>query len=262
VNFRDESLSPALESRLDMNVRLSDLGSEKRKTRFQVIISSPPVLNQLVVEGAGSSLGMDLLADMKIAVNGLHTQSLKDYLATIGISPEAESLTFSCNGQISTQGIEDILDDEFVTFEDQITTGENKTFSVPKTLGVHIDLSDIVLSTDGLANLVLKHITIDANMPDPDTIDFSKIELSEGRAHAWRKANNVLSIAGLQLVGRPKPGNVSGEESQTVSDSRIISENTNSVHENTSTFKWSTDNLSLLDLQFILHDESVSPKTN
>jgi hypothetical protein len=262
VNFRDESLSPALESRLDMNVRLSDLGSEKRKTRFQVIISSPPVLNQLVVEGAGSSLGMDLLADMKIAVNGLHTQSLKDYLATIGISPEAESLTFSCNGQISTQGIEDILDDEFVKIEDKITTAENKTFSVPKTLGVHIDLSDIVLSTDGLANLVLKHIAIDANMPDSDTIDFSKIELSEGRAHAWRKANNVLSMAGLQFVGRSNLGNASSEQSQTASDLRIISENTNSVHENASTFKWSTDNLSLLDLQFILHDESVSPKTN
>ena len=263
VNFRDESLSPALESRLDMNVRLSDLGSEKRKTRFQIILSSPPVLDQLVVEGTGSSLGMDLLADMKLVVNGLHAQSLKDYLATLGISPVAESLAFSCSGQIRTQGIEVTLNDEFRSSEDQITTTEeNETLSVPKVLGAHIELSDIVLTADGLENLALKHVSIDANMPHSDTIYFSKIELSEGRAHAWRQANNVLSTAGLRFVGRSKRGYTPGERSQTAADSPVIGEQTDSVHESTSIFKWSVDKLSLRDLQLVLHDESVLPKTD
>ena len=262
VNFRDESLSPVLNSRLDMNVRLSDLGSEKRKTRFQVTLSSPPVLNQLVAEGTGSSLGMDLIADMKLTVNGLHGRSVKDYLASIGIYPEAENLTFSCNGQIRTQGIENILSDESGISENQKTTKENDALSVPKILGVHIDLSNIVLSVDGLANFVLKRIAIDANMPNSKTIDFSKIELSGGRAHAWRKTNNMLSIAGLRFGGQSNSGNESREQSYTNTTSRSASDKTKSVHEKTSNFKWSTNNLSLQDLQFILHDESVTPKTN
>ena len=263
VNFRDESISPALESRLDMNVRLSDLGSKKRKTRFQVILSSPPVLNQLIVDGTGSSLGMDLLADMDIVVNGLHPQWLKDYMATVGIFPEAKSVMFSCKGQIRTQGIENILEDEFSEPEDRTTlTEDNKPPSVLKTLGVHVDLSDIVLSSDGLAQFVLKHIAIDANMPNFNTIDFSKIELSEGRAHAYRKANNVLSIAGMNFVGQSKPGNVSANRSRPISDSPATDEQTDFNGENTSNFKWSTDNISLQDLQFIFHDESVSPRTN
>ncbi|MBL7188814.1 MAG: DUF748 domain-containing protein [Phycisphaerae bacterium] len=263
ITFRDESVSPVLESRLDVNVRLSDLGSEKRDTRFQVILSSPPVLDQLLVEGTGSSLGMDLIADTKLVLNGLHLRPLKDYLATFGISPDADSLSLACSGQIRTRGIEGILKGELESSPDpEVKAGRSEMPSVPRVLNVHFDMNDVLLSADGLENLALSRLAIDANLPRSDTVDFSKIELVEGRVHAWRRANEALSVAGLQFTGRPEGRDTSREQSHTAADSSIKVKRAEPVQTNTSTFKWSASNLSLRDLQLVLHDESVSPNTD
>ncbi|RPJ29680.1 MAG: DUF748 domain-containing protein, partial [Planctomycetaceae bacterium] len=104
VHFQDNSVTPAFETRLDLNVRLSDLRSDKRKTRFQVILSSPPVLDQLLVEGIGSSDGSDVLADVKVALQGLHPGAVKDYLADLGLVPDGQNLALACTGSVRIQG--------------------------------------------------------------------------------------------------------------------------------------------------------------
>jgi hypothetical protein len=98
------SVTTSFETRLDLNVRLSDLRSDERKTRFQVILSSPPVLDQLLIEGTGSSNGGDLLADVKVALQGLHPGTIKDYLAGLGLAPDAQNLALACAGS-RIQGI-------------------------------------------------------------------------------------------------------------------------------------------------------------
>ena len=262
VAFRDESVSPVLKSRLDVNVRLSDLGYEKRDTRFQAILSSPPVLDQLVVEGTGSSSGMDLIADAKIVLNGLHLRPLKDYLATFGISPDADSLSLACSGQIRTRGIENILKSELGSSQGlEIKATQSETPSVPRALNVHFDMNDVVLSADGLENIALGRLAIDANLPQYGTVDFSKIELVEGRVHAWRRANEVLSVAGLQFTGRPEARNTLEEQLHTAAGSSVTVERARPVSTNTP-MKWSASNLSLRDLQLVLHDESVSPNAD
>ena len=263
VNFRDESVSPAIESRLDMNVRLSDLGSAKRQTRFQIMLSSPPVLDQFVVEGTGSSLGMDLLADVKISLNGLHPPSLKAYLGPLGILPEAESIALTCSGQVRTQGIEGTLVEGIDPSTDPIDSpAEGEKKSVPNKLNVHIDLSDIVLTADSVESFFLERVAIDANLPRSDNINLSNIEVAHGRAHVWKRADNTLSVAGVKLSGESKEKNPPGASFPTSTDLSTTDEKTSTLIKDTSTFEWSIGNLSFNDLTLFYHDESTLPKND
>jgi hypothetical protein len=258
VNFRDESISPVLESRLDMNVRLSDLGSNKRKTRFQVTISSPPILDQFVMEGTGSCKGMDILAEVKLFINGLHPHLINDYMAGLGISPYADSIALRCNGKIQTRGISSILS-ELPISQEQISTQQNKSSLIPRVLNIHSDLSDMVMTADGEENLYLKSITIDANMTNANSIHISKIEMTDGRAQVWKEADNVFSADGLKFSGKSRQSAVAPADSNS---SAVEKEKVISPQKAAQPFECVIDNILLGNLQFIIHDESVSPKTD
>ncbi len=263
VNFRDESVSPVLETRLDMNVRLSDLGSAKRQTRFQITVSSPPVLDQFIVEGTGSSLGMDLLADVKIALNGLHLPALRDYLGSLGITPEAENIALTCSGQIRTQGIAGIVaEDSGLPADAMKSTAESETPLVPRTLNVHMNLGDVAVTADGQESFTLGHVAIDANLPRSHSINLANINVAQGRAHLWKRADNALSIAGVKLAGESNQGRQAGVDVPTSGGPATPVEQTGSVAKDTSTLEWSVGALSFNDLRLVFHDESISPKTD
>lgn len=257
VNFRDESLSPVLVSRLDMNVRLSDLGSDKRKTRFQLILSSRPILDQLVIEGTGSCNGMDLLAEVNIFIEGLHPHLINDYMAGLGISPYAQSIALSCNGNIQTRGIESILNSEIQGSQEQILSQQSNAAPIPKVLNIQSDLSNMVMTADGQENLYLKRIAIDANMANANSIHISKIEMTEGRAQLWKEADNAFSAEGLKFSRQSRQSAAAPADSNSSAAEKIISS-----QKPAQPFEFVVDNVLLGNLQLIIHDESVSPKTD
>ncbi len=259
INFRDESLTPVLVSRLDMNVRLSDLGSDKRKTRFQLILSSRPILDQLVIEGTGSCNGMDLLADVNLFIEGLHPHLINDYMAGLGISPYAQSIALSCNGNIKTRGIESILNSEIQKSQEQILSQQSNAAPIPKVLNIQSDLSNMVMTADGEENLYLKRIAIDANMANANSIHISKIEMTEGRAQLWKEADNAFSAEGLKFSrqSRQSASVPADSISSAVEEEKVISS-----QKTARPFELVVDNVLLGNLQLIIHDESVSPKTD
>jgi hypothetical protein len=259
LNFRDESISPVLESRLDMNVRLSDLGSNKRKTRFQITISSPPVLDQFVMEGTGSCKGMDLLAEVKFFINGLHPHLINDYMAGLGISPYADSIALRCNGKIQTRGISGISNSELQKSQEQILTQQNESAPIPRILNIHSDLSDMVMAADGEENLYLKRITIDANMANANSIHISKIEMTEGHAQLWKDVDNAFSADGLKFSSQSWQNAAAPADSNSpAAEKEMVIASQNPVQP----FEFVVDNVLLGNLQLIIHDESVSPKTD
>ncbi len=259
INFRDESLSPVLESRMDMNVRLSDLGSDKRKTRFQLILSSRPILDQFVIEGTGSCKGMDLLAEVNLFIEGLHPHLINEYMAGLGISPYAESIALSCNGTIQTRGIESILNSEIQKSQEQILSQQSGAAPIPRVLNIKSDLSNMVMTADGEENLYLKRIAIDANMANANSIHISKVEMTEGRAQLWKEADNAFSADGLKFSSQSRQSAAAPADSYS---SAAEKEKVISSQKPAQPFEFVVDNVFLGNLQLIMHDESVSPKTD
>ncbi len=263
VHFQDESVTPVFETRLDLNVRLSDLRSDQRRTRFQVILSSPPVLDQLLVEGMGSSDARDLLADVKVALQGLHPGTVKDYLASLGVVPDAQNLAFACSGSIRVQGarVEEAND---VDSQDEppLAAGEAAVQSSPPTLQVHLESKNAVLTVDGMEQFTLEHVAVDANVPGSGAVRVSKIQVRNGAFHAWRRPTGVLSAAGFQFVGRSQPGSMVKSDVTTGADAVNRQSQAASASAGEAPGAWSLDGVEVRDVRFVLHDESVSPPAN
>jgi hypothetical protein len=256
INFRDQSVTPVFESRLDMNVRLSDLSSKKRNTRFQVTLSCPPILDQIILDGTGSCLGMDLLANMKFAMNSLHPQVIKNYLTDLGIVPNSENINISCNCLLTTKGIERLVNPR------QVTAQKKTSEPIPRILNVQMALSDIALNADNTENYFLKTVAIDANIPQTNDIQIAKIALAGGHAHLWKDTDNAFYTAGLKFSHKTDERQMQSPKRE---DTIVLYEShgqTITADTNTGIFNWSVDDLSLDDLQFIFHDKSISPNTD
>jgi hypothetical protein len=126
-------------------------------------------------------------------------------------------------------------------------------------LNIHSDLSDIVMTADGEENLYLKRITIDANMATAKSIHISTIEMNEGRAQVWKEADNAFSADGLKFSGKSRQNAAAPADSNS---SAAEKEKVISPQKPLQPFECVVDNVLLGDLQLIVHDESVSPKTD
>ncbi|HPY49841.1 MAG TPA: DUF748 domain-containing protein [Sedimentisphaerales bacterium] len=206
LQFRDETVEPVFETQLDLNVRLSDLRSDKRKTRFQILLSSPPVLDQLQIDGTGSAEGRDLLAEVHVALQGLHPDAVKDYLADLGLVPDARNLALSCSGSVRVQGIE-VMDanDAGPVIDETLSSNEIAAAPSSATLQVQLESKNTTVTIDGAEHFVLEHAAVDANVADSGAIRAGRIQIRGGAFHAWRRPAGALSVGGFQFTRRPRP---------------------------------------------------------
>jgi hypothetical protein len=107
-----------------------------------------PVLDQLLVEGIGSSDGRGLLADVWVALQGLHPGTVKDYLAGLGVMPDAQNLALACSGSVRIQGnrVEEANDVDSQG-EQPLAPGEVVVRPSPSTLQVHLESTNAVLTS-------------------------------------------------------------------------------------------------------------------
>ncbi len=233
VRYRDESVTPAFETRLDLNVRLSDLRSDKRRTRFQMILSSPPVLDQFLIEGIGASQARELQADVRVTFQGLHPGAVKDYLAEIGLAPDAQDLAFSWEGSVGIQA--------------HPVPEPNDVQGPPKlALAAHFESKNAALTVDDVKQFTLHRVVVDANVPPTGAVQVSRVQVGDGTLHAWRRANGALSVAGLQWRGGVRAPAAAPPERRTKAAPGV----------------WSVDSVEVRDVRFLLHDEAVTPRTD
>ncbi len=262
VHFQDLSVSPAFETRLDLNVRLSDLRSDKRRTRFQVILSSPPVLDQFLVEGIASSDATGLLADVKVALQGLHPGAVEDYLAGLGLRPDARNVAFTGAGSVQVQAKRVAeANDVVASGEQPHASGETTVQPLPLELQAHFEWQNSILTIDDREDFRLESVVVDANVPGSGAIRVGRVQFSHGTLHAWRRATGVLSAGGLQFVGRP-PSTTSAQPS--AAGAKVVGREgrAGSASAGQTPGAWSLDGIEVRDVHLVFHDESVSPPTD
>lgn len=262
VRFQDKTVAPVFETRLDLNIRLSDLRSDKRKTRFQVILSSPPVLDQFLVEGTGSSDGKELLAEVKVALQGLHPDTVKDYLADLGVVPDARNLALIWSGSARVQERQVELNKDNSQEQQSSPAGEIATESLFPTLQVHLESKSAALTIDGMEHFALEHASVDAELPNSGEVRVGKIQVRRGAVHAWRRDSGALSVGGFQFVGRPrrKPTvapDQTGVSNAGVPDSAGVPPSADKPRK-----AWSLDGVEVSDVRMVLHDQSLSPQSD
>ena len=89
VHIRDRFLTPPVEARLDVNLRVSRLGDPERPTRFALTAASPTFLDILRIEGRASSAGRTLDMTGAFRMEGFHPEPLAPYLKAFGVVPRA-----------------------------------------------------------------------------------------------------------------------------------------------------------------------------
>ena len=259
VRFRDETVSPAFETRLDLNVRLSDLRSDRRQTRFQIILSSPPVLNQLMIEGTGSAEGRDLVADVRVALQGLQPGAAEEYLADLGIVPDARTIGFACDGAVRVEGIQVAEPNEVdPPIEHSLTSGETSLRPSVSALQVHLESKNAVMMIDGAEHFSLRSAVVDANVFDSGVVRVGQIQVGGGAFHVWKRPTGRFSVAGLQFVSRsPRRTETRTDSATTVEEHAGASPSADG-----SAIPWSLDGIGVRDVRFVLHDQSMSPQVD
>ncbi len=85
VHLRDPLLKPALDTDIEMNMRLTGVGSQTEPTRFVMDLNSDPILDALRIEGQATTQNNALDAQVKLNLTGLHLRPLDGYLRLVGL---------------------------------------------------------------------------------------------------------------------------------------------------------------------------------
>jgi hypothetical protein len=191
VRFRDEVVSPAVEARLDMNIRLSDVGSTSRKTAFQMLVSCQPILDHVVLEGVVAAGDRKLDATFSCSGRGLRLEPVRPYLELLGLEPQASTIDFGCT-----------TDAHLALSEPNSPAADANTSpsARPRILHCQADLADLQVVADGLTDLGLGRLSLDASVGPGRVLQIRRIEIADGQAQIRRTRPQGLDVAGLRVV--------------------------------------------------------------
>src|SRR5262249_41666365 len=106
AHLRDHSITPMVDTILDVNVRLADFGSLKRPTQFDLIATAPPLLDVAQINGTGTARGKAVDAKLSVSVRGIHPKPAAGYLTALGLRPSGESISLQMNATVKTEATE------------------------------------------------------------------------------------------------------------------------------------------------------------
>ncbi|MGA2501527.1 MAG: DUF748 domain-containing protein, partial [Tepidisphaeraceae bacterium] len=174
---------PKLDARLEMNVRVSDVGASATPTKFELDVWSDELVDALHVVGEGQSTSNSLQASVQVVLSGLHPKPLAGYIQPFGLKPASNLVSMRLNALIGANVLPDGRFAGKIRLEDFSETADGE-----ETLGA------------------------DAVMVDVDSFDASKavvpvLLLENPRASAKITPSLSVAIAGLELdtqVQRPE----------------------------------------------------------
>jgi Domain of Unknown Function (DUF748) len=229
VHLHDQSVKPALETTLAMEMRLSDLGSPDRPAKFEFNLSDDALVDSLAVIGEGRSGGKVLEADMRVVAKGVRLKPVAAYLQPLGIHPVADGLTFVANGQVRTAP--------------PLNSGEGLSGSIV--------LDHISAAADSKEALALDKFELDADSIDTKSIHLARLLLDGVRVHGERADNGKLRLAGIEwdptLIAHPPTPPTVATTNQTSLLADFLAE------------PWSLAELTVWNLNATFHDSAVTP---
>jgi hypothetical protein len=183
THFRDASVKPAVDARLDLDVRLSDVvvnAQGVRPAHLEVTLTCPPVLDAVRIEGQATIAGKDVRAALHLAIDRLHLAPLAGYLAPAGIHPLARDLSFG-------------LDCALVTRAARAVTGKEDG------IAVLVSLDHVEATADDQELLALDSLSLDAPHVGLASVEVARLAIEGIRTSAERRADGALRFAGLEL---------------------------------------------------------------
>ncbi len=184
LHLSDSARTPAFKTRLELNVRLTDLGLKRSPARIEVYAHGTHWLDTLEVDGKFRSQGTNLSAQLACQLGGLHIGRLGSYLEPLGLHPKAESLDMGMTCDVQIKGVD----------------GGNQA------LTMEASVRDIELLADGEQCFAIDELSLNLPRIAPDGIQVETSTLRGLRVNAERGANGLLYVAGLEIVGAPSPG--------------------------------------------------------
>jgi hypothetical protein len=178
ARVRDAYVQPPFESACMLDVRVSNVGSQKRPTSFYVELNSGNVLQSLVVEGTGTSRGRDLDATMSIRVLGMNLKPLEAHLAPLGLRPVADRIDSTFAARVKASAVE----------------------GSPDAISGNVVLENIAATVDGTEAAALDRLSLEANAVTLSSADLANLLIDGVRAHGGRAPDGSLQFAGLQLI--------------------------------------------------------------
>ncbi len=113
ITVIDHAVSPSTDARIDVDLRLSDLGVEGRPLLLQGRILSPQWLDLLRMEARVTLLDKRLRSTAELDLRGLSLRQLAPYLKPLGLLPQGPPLsvggTLLCDLQLNKAGIDGSL---------------------------------------------------------------------------------------------------------------------------------------------------------
>lgn len=228
AHFTDKTQDPWLDTRFEANIRVSHVGTKDRPVRFEVTLSSLPVLESARVEGRCSITPDKIAAAMDVAVRGFHPKTVASYLTPLGFTPYADSIAFHTRAEVDAW----VNDDR------------------PDTVRLHAETSGVRLLVDDSEAMALDRFTLDASHLNMSGADLADVLIEGVRANAIRDAKQNLCAAGFRFHAvEPKK-----EEFST--------KPTEPAPEKSKPFRLGPPKVVIKDVEAAFVDQAVSPTAN
>ncbi|MGD0462945.1 MAG: DUF748 domain-containing protein [Tepidisphaeraceae bacterium] len=229
ARVRDLCVNPPIDAGLALDFRLSNLGTPKEPTRFELDFSSDPMLDSLLIEGRANGDAKQLTANLHVLMRGLHLKPAQGYLSAIGLRAVADDISAMATGQLTA------------------SVGANPGDGIKANL----TFDNARLTSDGKEAAALDELELGVDSLNPGLVKLGRLAIKGIRCDAGRNADGSLAIAGVEIV--KAAASAAGPK-----DSRepIASPTSPAA---TSGFRWSLDQFTLTGMHVGFLDQSVSP---
>lgn len=201
VVVRDASVTPPFNAQVNAHLRLSDVGSSLRKSRFELTVTSPSLLDGLTVDATGSSDSNRLDSRLDVRLRGLRLAPFEAYLNALDLKPAARTLDFSLAGEFHAKPREE------PSPSNQVDT------MVPGALQAVGRIQGIELTGDGKSLASLDECVIEIDRWTQQVLEISRVSVSDGILLAERSADGNLRCGGIEVNSGPSSSTDSPEKS-------------------------------------------------
>lgn len=186
VSYLDEMVSPPIKTRLDLNLRLSDLGSMWRRTRFSLSVLTEGVLDRFMLEGSARGNASELVGSFSGQLRGAHLDSVQPYLNQTGVGARTRRLDSGFSGSFGLHVTPDVNDPR----------GGQR-------LAIKTELEGLRVAADTANEITLGHLALEAAFSTSQGVQLQSLQLADGSVRVYRDPEAGISLAGIYLL-KPK----------------------------------------------------------
>ena len=177
VRIVDRAAPATLDTWVETNLRVNDLGHPDRDARVELHAHGPLLLDEFALEGHLRGGERSLTAKLSWRLRGARPQRIAYLLESLGITPRAER-----------------LDGEFELVA-EVRPGATNDHAID----VHCSLTDLELRADGIPRVGIARVEAKARDTGAQRLIVDSIEIIDPHADLALLADGTLSVLGLEL---------------------------------------------------------------